>query len=289
MILRKNTLLLLSLFAGALLLLSACSPAGSATSSSLTPLQVLQNSGSAMQKLKTVHIELQSNSGVQTEGASNGKAAPANYTANITGSGDVILPDQEQLKLTVNQNTHIAQVLQGNNVYIQNARGQWYVLDRSRYQGLVGNPFAGVTIDQKSLLGLVSHATITDHGIEALNGQNLRHITADLDKDAVRAMFNENPQLKSLVGQQNIDEVLNRTKSFKSTADVWIDESQFYLHRTALKLNLVADTSGIQGSASSSLTANLDTTVDLSKFNDPVTITPPTNATPTDNPGNILG
>lgn len=94
-------------------------------------------------------------------------------------------------------------------------------------------------------------------------------------------MLNNNPDLKSTLGQQNIDTLLNHTKSFKSTIDVWIDETQFYVYRTELKLNMVADTTGIRNEVPQIVSTNLDTIVDLSKFNQPVTFTVPSNATPT--------
>jgi hypothetical protein len=103
-----------------------------------------------------------------------------------------------------------------------------------------------------------------------------------LDKDALRQLLNANAQLKNSLGTANIDSVLNNTKSFLSTVDVWIDETNFYVHRTELKINLDADTSSVGNGAPTSVKSATDTIVDLSKFNDAVTITPPTNATPTD-------
>lgn len=308
---KKRYLVLALLLITTVMLISACSQPitgpTTGTGSSLTPLQVLQNSANAMQHLKSAHVEIQSTSSVQsnnatatvatpTATAANSTPIPTTYSLTIKGSGDEALPDQEQLSLTLNQNTHLAEIVQGNKVYVQNAQGQWYVLDKSAFQGIVANPFAGVNFDQNSLLSLIQHTQITDHGTEALNGQNLRHITATLDKEGVRQLLNDNPQLAGSLGQQNIDAILNNTKSFLSSIDVWIDESQFYVHRTELKLNLVADASGLNSTPTatattlpSSVTTNLDTIVDLSKFNVPVSITPPTNAISTNNPGAIFG
>ena len=319
---KKRYLILALTLISTVMFISACSQPitgpTTGTTSSLTPLQVLQKSANAMQQLKSAHAEIQSSNSVQssnatatvatstataTTGTSTSTSTPASSTPipttsslTIKGSGDEALPDQEQLNLTINQNTHLAEIVQGNKVYVQNAQGQWYVLDKSAFQGIVANPFAGVNFDQNSLLALIQHTQITDHGTQSLNGQNLRHITATLDKEGVRQLLNDNPQLAGSLGGQNIDAILNNTKSFLSSVDVWIDESQFYVHRTELKLNLVADTSGLNGTPTatatpqpSSITTNLDTVVDLSKFNVPVVITPPTNAIPTNNPGAIFG
>jgi LppX_LprAFG lipoprotein len=289
------------LMAAFLLLASACSqtittPAASG-SSSLTPLQVLQKSADAMKQLKSSHVEIQSTNSLQSSGATGtstieGTPVPQNANVSIKGSGDQALPDAAQMHLTVNsdnQTTNLSQVLQGDKVYVQNTQGQWYVMSKSDLAQYVGNPFAGVTVDENSLLGLVQHSNISDHGAENLNGQSLRHISADLDKTALRQLLNENPDLKNALGQQNIDTLLNNTKSFKSTVDTWIDESQFYVHRTQLQVNLVADTSQLGGNAPKSVTTNLNTIVDLSKFNESVTVTPPTNATPTSDPGSVFG
>lgn len=306
---KKYSLTILAL-AFIALLISACSQptipgggsgTGSGGTSSLTPLQVLQNSANAMKQLKSAHVQLQSTNNIQTTASSgtpstsSASPTPTTINATLTGSGDEALPDEEQLKLTINQNANVAEIVQGDKVYVQNTQGQWYVLDKSAFQGIVGNPFSGVNIDQNSLLGLIQHTQITDHGSQSLNGQNLRHITAVLDKEGLRQLLQNNPQLQGSFGQQNIDTLLTNTKSFQSSVDVWIDETQFYVHRTELKLKIIADTSAVAGTPAAGITlpsgviTDLDTTVDLSKFNVPVTITPPTNATPTNDPTTILG
>jgi hypothetical protein len=297
---KRYPFLVMALMISALFLVSACTQPvpGTGTSSgtsSLTTLQVLQNSENTMKQIKSSHIELQSTSNYQTSGATtstsnNGSSTimPPNGTASIKASGDEALPDSEQLQMTINQNTKMAQIVQGNNIYIQNAQGKWYVLNKNDFTGLVGNPLSGVNFDQNSLIGLIEHANITDHGDENLNGQSLRHISAALDKTALTQLLNANPQIANQFGQQNVNDLVNKTKSFQSTVDIWIDETQFYVHRAQLKLNLTADTSGVSGSGQSSTTGNLNTTVDLSKFNETVTITPPSNATPTSDPAVIF-
>jgi hypothetical protein len=287
-----------------ILFISGCSQTTTGTTtSSLTPLQVLQNSSNTMQKLKSSHIEIQLTNNTQTSGGTNatpvagtknptGTPVPQNVNITVKGSGDQVLPDQ-QLNLVVtslNQTTNLSEVTQVDKLYVKNAQGQWYVLNKSTLQNYVGsNPFAGMNIDQNTLLGLVTQANITDHGTEALNGTNLRHISADLNKNALKQLLSNNPDLKNTLGQQNIDSLLNHTKAFKSTIDVWIDEAQFYIHRTEFKLNMVADTTGLSGEIPQTISTNFDTTIDLSKFNQPVTFTVPSSATPTDNPGAIFG
>jgi hypothetical protein len=287
-----------------LLLMCACSPSLGTGSSSLTVLQVLQNSAKAMKNLKSAHIDTQTNGTLQTISttATSTSGTSDHLMFKITGSGDEALPNQEQLQLAIdkgenNQPTQVAEIVQGDKVYIQNTKGQWYVLDKSTLEGFTGNPFSGVNgLDPNALLGLLEDTQITDHGDELLNGESLRHITVALDKDGFKKILNSDPQLGNLFGQQNIDTILNSTKSFASSLDLWIDETNFYVHRTELKINLDENVSSLSQSLTPVVTFPLpagvitgfDSTLDLSKFNDPVTITPPTGAIPTDNPISIF-
>ncbi len=223
---------------------------------------------------------------------------------SITGSGDDNLPNQQSLQITVGQSvtgqhTSLSEVLLGNQVYIQSPKGQWYVVDKSVLERLIGNPFSGINVDPTALLSLIQNATLTDNGTESLNGQNLRHISASLSQAALKLVLSSSPQLSKLVGQQNIASGLDRAKAFQASLDFWIDETNFYVHRTELKFTLVEGVSSLVGTPGTtatptaalpaSLTTSFDSVIDLSKFNQLVTITPPANALPTDNPISVLG
>ena len=288
----------------ALLLISACSPSvGIGTgSSSVTVLQLLQNSAKAMKNLKSAHVETKTNGMLQTISASAPPTA-SQVTFSVTGSGNEALPAQESLQIRVNQGTNsqpsnLAEIVQGDNVYIQNAKGQWYVLDKSTFEQYIGNPFSDINgLDPNNLLGLLQNTQITNYGDESLNGQSLRHITIAFDKEAFRNIVTNDPQLGNLFGQQNINTLLNSTRKFNTTLDLWIDESTFYIHRTELKFNLNEDVSSLSQSLTPVVTfpllagviTSFDSTLNLSNFNAPVTITPPTGAIPTDNPLAIFG
>jgi hypothetical protein len=287
-----------------LLLISACSPSLGTGNSSLTVLQVLQNSTKAMKDLKSAHIETKTTGTLQTLGT---PGTPTPTTASslmfkVSGSGDEALPNEEQLQVTVSQGknsspANLAEIVQGDKVYVQNTKGQWYVLDKSALEGFTGNPFSGINgLDPNALLGLLQDTQITDHGDELLNGENLRHISVALDKAGFKKILNSDPQLGNLFGQQNIEIILNSTKLFASSLDLWIDETNFYVHRTEFKINVDEDISSLSRSLTPVVTfplpagvvTSFDSTLDLSKFNDPVTITPPTGAIPTDNPISIF-
>ncbi|MBV9258520.1 MAG: LppX_LprAFG lipoprotein [Ktedonobacteraceae bacterium] len=294
MSIQKKVPLLIVAMVSLVMLVSACGQltnTGSNSSSSLTVGQVLQKSADAMKQLKSSHVDFHSATNVQTNGGTSSSATSnaQNINVQVKGNGDQQLPDQEQFNLTLNNSVNVAEILQGNKVYVKNSQGKWYVLDKSAFQNTAGNPFNGLTIDQNSLLGLLQNIKLTDNGTQSLNGVSLRHITAQLDKAALQQLINSDPHMKSMFGQQNINEVLNKTKTFLSTADVWIDETNFYVHRSELKVNMAADTSSVGNGAPNSVKTALDVLVDLSKFNEPVTINPPTDATPTNNPAAVLG
>lgn len=288
----NHFLLLLMALATTVLLFAAC---GSATGSSNTPknkvptLQVLQNSQKAMSKLKSAHVVLSIKGTGQQTGST---IAPGSVSFSVTGSGDEALPDQEQMQLTTTQSvtnatSHINEIYANKTLYVQNNGGQWYSINDS------SAPNAGFgSLNIQQLLNLLAHTQITDHGDQSLNGVTLRHITMKLDKYALEQLLDSNQQLVKLLGQQNINNAINHAKSLNATLDLWIDETHFYVHRSELKLNLNVDTASLKqsitptpgvatpGAIPSGIITNLDSIVDLSNFNAPVTITPPTNATP---------
>src|SRR5256886_1929877 len=317
MIHKKHFLLLVAL-ATVLLLISACSPIGGGPGgSNLTVLQLLQNSSKAMSQLKSTHIDLKANGSGQaittnaTPTPTNGTGTPTptvnQVTFNLIGSGDEALPNEEAMQFDVSQNgatttpttSHLEQIVQGDKVYIKNTRGQWYVLDKSVLKGYVDNPFSGVkSPDLTELIGLLEHTQITDNGIQSLNGQNLRHITIAMDKEALKQFLSNNQQLIDILGQQNLNAVIDNTKTFSSTVDLWIDEATAYVHRTELKFNLGVDAGTLSRSITptvttvivpANVTTKFDSIVDLSKFNESVTVTTPTGAIPTNDPTTVFG
>ena len=286
-------LILLALF------ISACSSTpGSSGGSNLTVLQVLQNSAKAMQQLKSAHINMSLTGTASTSATPTSTPSTSGVGLSIKGSGDEALPNQESLHITTSQGSNLAEIVLNNKVYIQNPQGQWYVLDKSSLQGVSGNPFSGIDVSNvNNLLALAQHAQITDHGDQTLNGQSLRHITVALDKQGLQQLLTQNSQIASVIGQQNVNTIINSTQNFNSTLDLWIDETHFYVHRTELKLLVNANLGALTnngtptattGNTPSNVSTTLDSIIDLSNFNETVNITPPANAIPTNNPVNIF-
>lgn len=290
----------------ALLIMSACGP-GSTGSSSQTPAQVLQNSTSAMKQLKTAHVDMKMTASVGTVGLTPtpGSTVPTNITININATADEVLPDQAALKLTMGgfsgMNLNLAEVVKGNKVYIQNTRGKWYVIDKSKLIGSNGSTSSLLSSasvpDFNKLLDIGQHARVTDHGDQSLNGETLRHITVTLDKNGLKQLIESTGQLNSLTGasSQMFEQFVNGTKNFQATLDFWTDETTSYVHRIEMKFNLNMDMSSFvtpgttSSNSPSAITLAFDTTIDLSKFNDTsITVTAPENAIPTNNPSVIF-
>ncbi len=298
---RKGYPLLFATMALSLLLLSACASGSTgAAPSTLTPQQVIQKSVEAMKNLNSDHMELKTTAQVNTNGQSTGALSNINITAN--GQGDQSYTNQQQ-QFTLNYNalgqtSTLSEITSGDKLYVKNSQGKWYVIskDAMKNSGVSADPFSNLTIDQNTLLGALQNFQIKDNGADTLNGQSLRHITAILDQQAFKQLVAQSPQLKGTLGT-NLDTLLNNVKSFNSTIDTWISEQDFYLRRTELKLDMTTDlsslakngTTGSNGTAANNVNTKLDFTVDLSKFNQPVTINMPANATPTANPRDIFG
>ena len=287
-----------------LLFMSAC---GSNSSSSLSAGQVISNTSSAMKQLKTVHVNMTvavmaAVSGLSTP--TTGSSTPKSYAININGSGDEVLPDQASLKVSLGglgSNYSFAEITKGQQVYIQNKQGQWYVIDKSK---LSSNSSTSVLSsasvpDFNKLLDLAQkNAKLTDHGDETLNGASLRHISVTLDKNGIKQLLQSYGQLQGMTGtsQQTFDQFFNSAKDLNATLDFWIDESTSYLHRFEMKFNLNLDlsqfitpTPGSTTTSGAGASIKFDAIIDLSKFNDPsIKISAPPNAIPTDDPSVIF-
>jgi len=172
-----------------------------------------------------------------------------------------------------NLSTQVSDVIINDKAYIKIGQGQWYVVDPPNIDYTSGvyitSVFSSPTINLNSLLKLIEHTQFTDHGTEIVQGQPLRHITVNMKKDAFLLLVSDNPHLKSSFSSLN----LNAVKNLNTSVDVYIDENQFYVHRTVLQVNLGTDDNNLTTSTI------LSVTTDLSKFNQPVTITEPANAT----------
>jgi hypothetical protein len=302
---KKYALPGLLMLVAVLLLVSACG------GSSLTAGQLLTNSATAMKQIKSLHMDMTMSVNVAVSGLSNNNSTvpiPANTNVTVKASGDEVLPDQSSLNLSGSSGPgkfSFAEVVKGNKLYIQNAQGQWYVIDKSELAGSsnsFNNLFSNVSApDFSKLLAMLDKdVTVIDHGDETLNGASLRHITITLDKSGLLNLIQSTSQFKQLPAssQQSINQILNSgVSNFSASLDFWFDEATSYIHRAELKLNAAVDLSKLTATIPGSTTGTTgaaslkaDIVLDLSKFNDPsIKITAPANAIPTNNPGSIFG
>src|SRR6266704_3382391 len=246
---RKHVIVFLAL--ALVLLVSACGSPASSTGSQ-APLQVLQKSLTAMQQLKAVHISMKLTSNGDW-GRSSKSSTAQPFSVSATASGDEVRPDKSMLHLSVGQG----------------------------YNGAANNPFTSMNSSTyNKLLAIAQKAMYTDHGVQTLNGESLRHITVTFSKDVLKDLLNSTNL--STLQQQRANTLLNNAKLVNPTLDVWVDESTSYVHHMELIFDMNVNTSSFGTSVTSS-TINVDMTVDYSKFNVPVTISAPGNAIPTNN------
>ena len=273
---KKHVIVFLAL--ALVLLVSACGSLGS--SGSQTPLQVLQKSLTAMQQLKAVHISMKLTSNGDW-GRSSKSSASHPFSVSATANGDEVRPDKSMLHLSIGQGYNVAETTLGKLLYVQNSKGQWYVLDTSKHKGSANNPFTSMNSSTyNKLLAIAQKATYTDHGVQTLNGESLRHITVTFSKDVLKDLLNASNL--STLQQQRANTLLNNAKLVNPTLDLWVDESTSYVHHMELIFDMNVNTSSFGTSVTSS-TINVDMTVDYSNFNVPATISAPGNAIPTNN------
>lgn len=253
-----------------------------------------------MKQLKTAHFNMNAVTTVNNGSAS--AAAPNGTTIMLQDSGDQQFPNQLTMHLNIGQATGsptltLSEVVMGQKVYIQSAKGKWFALDDTILKSATGNPLAGANVaNYNNLLMLAQKETLSDHGTETMSGQSLRHITVYFSSNVLKDLLAATGQLSSLSAQQQ--EALKNTRLEKPTLDLWIDEATSYVHRMQLKFTMNASTSatgtpatGKSSSApvaSSHTSTNVNTTIDYSKFNAPVTITAPSNAISTSNISQIF-
>lgn len=257
-----------------LLLLSAC---GTPTlAGSVPPLQMLQNSASAMSQLKSVHFDLQAALNLQSTSSSGGMAF------NITGHGDAATPNQADVNLSLGQNPLLSLVSTGGKVYVADGNGTWYVTDQNQVDNGTEKIFSqNLATSLGGILKDLQNAKLTDKGSEVLNGETLDHILVTLDSQTLQAL---SVQLNGLLpaNNQSAQNQLNQ-----ATLDLWLDTSTWYVHQAVLNMTVHMDLSKLPELNFNGQNINLPATVlpvtlkaqlNFSKFNVPVSIHAPSGA-----------
>lgn len=281
------------------LLLGACGTgagSGSATGSStpvasLTPAQLLQRTATTMGQLKSVSYTMSSVGGMTLPSFSTASSKSSTISTTTKASGVAVPPANAKLQLSMTilgQTLTFSEVVKGQKVYIQNQKGQWYVVDKSASQV---SSFANTDVTGYDKLLTLKDVKVTDDGKTLLNGASMRHLTITFGKNALSDLMNTTGTLNNLTAseKQQMGKALQNMTIKNTVLDVWIDNTTAYLSRFQLQFDLNMDMSKLitptPGTSASSLSLdmNQNTTIDYSKFNAPVTIATPSNATPTSN------
>ena len=289
--LKKSSLFLV--LACMVLLISACgaqgggSAAGNTPVASLTPAQLLQKTTTTMSQLKSVSFTMKSG-GNTTMPSFTGSGGNSQTISTTTKANGVLVPPHDtklQLSTAIpGQTLSFAEVIKGQKVYIQNQKGQWYVMDKSAS----GASFTNSNVTDYNKLLLLKDVKVTDDGNTTLNGTSVRHLTLTFTKNALNDLMNDTGTLNNLPAsqKQQMSKVFQNMTMKNTVLDVWIDNATAYLHRFQLQFDLDMDMSKsvtpIPGNSASSsnIEVTQNTVIDYSKFNDPVTIAAPGNATP---------
>lgn len=295
---------------------SSSSSHSNSSSTTISPTQLLQKTTTAMKSLKAAHTVLKSTStvnagtasgtstGTSTTGATSTPMAgssPQQATVTVSGSGDEVFPNQASLNFMVNtgsssgtQGTSVSEIVTNQKLYIKSQKGQWYVFTPSSTGG--GNPFASANVSNyNNLLNIAQKGKITDDGYQTISGQKLRHLTVNFSQSNLKDLLSTMGQIPSNMSsaqQQQFNRVLSSIKVQQATLDLWINESNSYVYQEQFKLNLASNGASSAGSSTPTTTTggtqlnfndNTNTMINYSKFNESITITPPANATPTNN------
>ena len=276
-----------------MLLISACGKGSSATGgngtpvASLSPAQLLQRTATAMGHLKSVSYTMDSANAIALPNSTTSGSKSLTFSTTIKANGVSIPPTDTKLQLSMNilnQNMSMSEIIKDQKVYVQNQKGKWYVMNKSTSQiSSLGN--TDVTSYDKLLA--LKDAKITDDGTTTLNGISVRHFTIAFGKDALKDLLNATGSLNSLQAtqKQDLTKALQNMTMKNTVLNVWIDNTTSYIRRFQLQFDMSMDMSKIatptsgKPSNATQLDINQNTTIDYSKFNAPVTITAPVNAT----------
>lgn len=275
-----------------MLIVSACSSPLS-NFGMFSTYQLLAQSVIAMRQVTSTHIALQVSGSTHLSQAVL-PGIPQDEQIMITGTGDEALPrmGQEQLQLAVKTTT--GSPLQVNEVYSQRhlfvqsgAQGTWFEVDTNslpRVQSLIQS-LIPQNLDLGTLLTLAQHVQVSDKGSETIAGQALHHVSVAFDTAGLQQLLAaSHPATQQ--EQQVITALRQDLRVANGTLDLWIDSATSLIHRVELKGQIEASINpqgtttqpGAQAMQPLIVASTFDGRVDLSNFNQQVSISLPTNA-----------
>ena len=266
-----------------------------------TAAQLLQKTQTAMKQLKSAHDNMTMKMQVDAQAKdNNGKSVNVSLGTNTKLDGDVASPKQGSLQMQVEAATggktltyNLSEMMKDNKLYLKKDQAQWYVIDNP--SSAVSDALPGGTDNfdlSQTYLDQLQGAKPQDRGVETLDGQPVRHLTVKLDKAALMKLMQTNKQLSGGMSQQSGEDFLKSVTTADGSIDMWINTNNSYLQKIDVEMMMSIDTSQSSASTSSTPvkgTVNMSIVQTLSKFDQPVKIDVPQNATPTNNILEVLG
>ncbi|GCE14071.1 hypothetical protein [Tengunoibacter tsumagoiensis] len=257
-----------------------------------TAAELLQSSETTMNKLKFVHVVSNTvvNEDISNLPSQDGQAKSLKIDIGEKLDGDSLLSTQEAAynlntsvdSGTIQQDTAMKLVTQGDKVYVQNKNGTWYVLSKAALDSSLDNSQLG---DFSALFALAKKGTLNDSGTEKLNGVTVHHLVVTLDKDALKDRLQKvADSLQAVLGQDAAKSFFDTIQLSKPTLDLWIDESTSRLYQSDLTYGLTLDLSSLAtptpGASAPSIVISSDGKSTYSNFDKKVTVTVPADAIP---------
>lgn len=208
---------------------------------------------------------------------------PGGEPITLQGGGDEIVPGQQQIHFArMNPGSpgfHASEIMQKAQVYFQALTGKWYVISKPTLQAQSYPMFTDTGLVQANRLldVALAHGQLIDDGYDTVANQKLHHIAVTIDKSAWQSLFAADAQNMSAYQSMK-----NKVSQLSGNIEFWIDESTFYIHSFLLTFGYDATCYNNDGTLLGTYHLDQRLTMDFSKFNQPITITPPTQATPID-------
>jgi hypothetical protein len=264
----------------------------------------LSSSATAMSQIQSFHVEANLDTSIHL---SQPILALTDMKGSLTANGN-LAPSQKLTQLDVTLKPTLANItipigtitliVNNQQLYMRPAADtttQWFTLVLPASSITLGTPDIG------SILSILSHVQFHDHGTETLPGTNkqLHHLTVDGDQGILGPLLS-NSSVAQQIGSDAFNKAIESISSLQIAADFWIDTATNLINEVDLNATtdinlsalLEALTQAKQPTVSIAttlvnilpkpLTATITTkgSIKFSKFNEPIHITVPANASP---------
>ena len=303
----------------ALLLLVALAAGGcgskkksSSTSGNLTADQISAKGLDATKNLKSAAFDMNMALNIKADTAkmiSQSTAAVLAKPITLTGSGNISNEQPQKLDLTLNigaggMTINAGMKLDGQKAWLD-VMDTWYELPATMMSAITGgaSPAAGATPGNLTsvlgTLGVDPTSWISGHtllGTESVGGTNCYHLSDTVDMVALSqslgTLMQSAGSLGSVLGtstssatsQQELKAAQDAVKQLQTILkdvklEAWYDTSTYDLHKLTAQATM--DFAAVPDAAKQGLqSGSFSFTLDLSKFGESVTVTPPASAKP---------